>query len=263
MTGSSSAGPGARRIERTLSLDAPVDAVWKALTDATELMRWFPMRARVVPGAGGLIHMQWDETYDAESRIEIWEPNHHLRIGFPHHDPVLLATDYHLESEKGQTVLRVVTSGFGEGADWDDWYAGVGAGWDFELYGLRHYLEHHRGLDRIVATARAPFTLDRAAAWRGLLGPGGWLEIESGVPRAGGRAVGRTGSGTRLSGTVLLWTPPTQLVMTVEEYNNAILRVEVERGDHAIVWMATYGVAEGTIAALSREWQQGLRDGLD
>jgi len=259
---SGSAGSGSRRIERTLKLDAPVDAVWKALTDATELMRWFPMRARVVPGPGGSIHMQWDDTYDAESRIEIWEPDQHLRIGFPHHGPVLLATDYHLESDKGRTVLRVVTSGFGEGSDWDDWYAGVGSGWDFELEGLKHYLEHHRGQDRLVATARGAFTMTRAEAWHRLVGPGGWFEIESGVPQAGTRATGRARSGASLSGTVLLWAPPTQLVMTVEQYNHAILRVEVEQGDHAIVWMATYGVAEETVAGVSREWRQSLRDAL-
>jgi len=89
-----------RRIERTLSIGAPVDAVWKALTDATELMRWFPLRATVSPGAGGLIHMEWDETYNADSTIEAWEPGRHLRIGFPHHPPVLLATDYYLKATR-------------------------------------------------------------------------------------------------------------------------------------------------------------------
>ena len=190
-------GPTSRRIERELTIDAPVDAVWKALTDATELTRWFPLRATVSPGPGGVIHMAWDETYDADSRIEVWEPGHHLRIGFPHHPPVLLATDYYLASDKGRTVLRVVTSGFGEGTDWDDWYAGVGSGWDFELRGLKHYLEHHRGEDRVVASARRPFRVDRNEAWSRLAGPGGWLA--------------RTG----LTGTELLRTPPTQLVMTV------------------------------------------------
>jgi len=240
MTASPSAGPEARRVERSVNIAAPVDAVWRALTDATELTRWFPMRARVIPGAGGLIHMQWDETYDAESRIEAWEPNRHLRIGFPHHPPVLLATDYYLESDKGRTVLRVVTSGFGEGADWDEWFGGVSAGWDFELRGLKHYLEHHRGRDRVVAMARVPFTRDRAEVWQELTGPGGWLE--------------RTG----LSGTVLLKTAPTQLVMTVAQYNNAILRVEIEMRRHVIAWMATYGVATDTVNAAQREWQRSL-----
>lgn len=84
---------GPRTVERTLVIDAPAAAVWKALTDAMELTRWFPMRARVTPGPGGAIHMHWDETYDAESRIDIWEPGRRLRIGFPRHDPVLLTTE--------------------------------------------------------------------------------------------------------------------------------------------------------------------------
>jgi len=239
-------GPTSRRIEREIIIDAPVDSVWKALTDASELTRWFPLRATVSPGPGGVIHMAWDETYDADSRIEIWEPGRHLRIGFPHHPPVLLATDYYLESEKGRTVLRVVTSGFGEGTDWDDWYAGVGSGWDFELRGLKHYLEHHRGENRVVASARRPFHIDRSEAWTRLTGPEGWLA--------------RTG----FTGTELHRTPLTQLVMTVQQHNNAIMRIELEPvGRHAIVWLAAWGVAQETVAGLAREWPGSLSAALE
>ena len=229
-----------RRVEQTLVIDAPVDAVWKALTDATELTRWFPLSARVTPGAGGVIRMRWDEGYDADSAIEIWNPNRHLRIGFPHHPPVLLATDYHLESERGRTILRVVTSGFGEGNDWDDWYAGVSAGWDFELRGLKHYLEHHRGKDRLVASARQALSISRESAWERLTGPGGWLE--------------RTG----LTGATLLRTPPVQLVMTVDQYNNGILRIELEFGNRVIAWLATWGASSKAVESINAEWQRTL-----
>lgn len=236
--------PESRRVERVFAIDAPVDAVWKALTDASELTRWFPLRASVKPGPRGVIHMEWDETYDADSRIEIWEANRHLRLAFPHHPPMLLATDYHLETDKGRTILRVVTSGFGDGTDWDDWYSGVSAGWDFELRGLKHYLEHHRGKDRVVATARCAFTLDRATVWERLAGAGGWLE--------------RTG----LRGTVLHHAPPVQLVTTVDQYDNALLRVEVEVGHHVIVWLATWGVAREPLDELGRDWQHSLASAL-
>ncbi|HKP28224.1 MAG TPA: SRPBCC domain-containing protein [Gemmatimonadales bacterium] len=229
-----------RRVEQTLAIDAPVDAVWKALTDATELTRWFPLAASVIPGAGGVIRMGWDESYDADSAIEIWEPNRHLRIGFPHHPPVLLATDYHLESTRGRTILRVVTSGFGEGSDWDDWYSGVSAGWDFELRGLKHYLEHHRGEDRMVASARHPLSIPRESAWDRLTGRGGWLEH------------------TGLSGSVLVRTPPVQLVMSVDQLNDGILRVELEFGNRVIAWLATWGVPRATIDTINVEWQRTL-----
>lgn len=104
-----------RVVEREITLDAPSAAVWKALTDAAELMRWFPLEARVSPGRGGAVWMRWDDAYDAESAIDIWEPERHLRIRFPHERAMHLATDYYLEGRGGGTVLRVVTSGFGAG----------------------------------------------------------------------------------------------------------------------------------------------------
>jgi uncharacterized protein YndB with AHSA1/START domain len=229
-----------RRVEQTLAIDGPVDAVWKALTDATELTRWFPLGASVVPGAGGVIHMRWDDGYDADSTIEIWEPNRHLRIGFPHHPPVLLATDFHLESDRGRTILRVVTSGFGQGNDWDDWYAGVRAGWDFELRGLKHYLEHHRGQDRLVASARHPLSIPRESVWERLTGPGGWLV--------------RTG----LTGTTLFRSPPVQLVMTVDQLNNGLLRIELEFGNRVVAWLSTWGAPPAVVEAINTEWQQTL-----
>jgi uncharacterized protein YndB with AHSA1/START domain len=44
-----------RRVEREIEINAVVEDVWKALTDANELARWFPLEARVTPGVGGKI----------------------------------------------------------------------------------------------------------------------------------------------------------------------------------------------------------------
>ncbi len=49
----------ARAVEREIEIDAPVGAVWKALTDAEELTRWFPLNAGVTPGVGGSVWMSW------------------------------------------------------------------------------------------------------------------------------------------------------------------------------------------------------------
>ena len=39
-----------RVIEKQIRIAAPTDVVWKALTDAEELTRWFPLDAKVKPG---------------------------------------------------------------------------------------------------------------------------------------------------------------------------------------------------------------------
>ena len=37
--------PGTRVITKEIVIDAPIEAVWKALTDAEELCNWFPLQA--------------------------------------------------------------------------------------------------------------------------------------------------------------------------------------------------------------------------
>jgi uncharacterized protein YndB with AHSA1/START domain len=34
-----------RKIEITKEIDAPIDVVWRALTEARDLEQWFPVRA--------------------------------------------------------------------------------------------------------------------------------------------------------------------------------------------------------------------------
>ena len=48
-----------RRLEKEIEIAVPIEEVWKALTDANELARWFPLEARVTPGLGGNIFVSW------------------------------------------------------------------------------------------------------------------------------------------------------------------------------------------------------------
>lgn len=38
-----------RSVEQIIEIDAPVEAIWKALTDAEEMTRWFPLEAGTNP----------------------------------------------------------------------------------------------------------------------------------------------------------------------------------------------------------------------
>jgi uncharacterized protein YndB with AHSA1/START domain len=242
-----------RVVERTVALDVPVEVVWRALTDAAELTRWFPLEARVTPGAGGSIWMRWDDVYDEVSPIEIWEPGRRLRLGFPNDAPVRLATDYYLEGDGGGTILRVVTSGFGTGSDWDEWYDGVTTGWAFELRSLKHYLERHRGVDRAAVYLRLPCRGDAAAGWHRVIGERGWFRLEApaGLPAEARCA---TASGHVLTGAIEQWRPGRQAVMTVREWNDALFRVERDR-NAVIVWMSVWGLPAADVRALEQEWR--------
>lgn len=249
-----------RAVERSVTLNASPDVVWKALTDARELTRWFPLDADVQPGPGGMIHMRWGEAYDDTSRIQVWEPGRHLRIGFPTEGPAPVVTDYYLEAQGGSTVLRVVTSGFGEGDDWEQFYDGVSAGWDFELRSLKHYLERHRGEDRQVAWVTAPYPDgDRAAAWAAVTGADGFFGAAGlGALREGGSLAARTRDGTELTGEVLIYRPPRILVARIENWNDALFRLELEGHKGVWLWFATWGVTPEKIGAVEERWRKEL-----
>jgi uncharacterized protein YndB with AHSA1/START domain len=51
--------PKKERREKEIEIAVPIEEVWKALTDANELARWFPLEARVTPGLGGKIFVSW------------------------------------------------------------------------------------------------------------------------------------------------------------------------------------------------------------
>src|SRR5262245_26016559 len=66
--------------ETRVEIDAQVDEVWKALTEAKEIARWFAPNMTVQPGAGGSVTADWGSGLLWKNAIEVWEPNRHLRL---------------------------------------------------------------------------------------------------------------------------------------------------------------------------------------
>ena len=260
--------PDTRSIETRLEINVPVDAVWKALTDAEEITRWFSPQAAVTPGAGGSVCWTWDDVVEWDSRIEIWEPQRHLRLLYDKPPPApdkagaQLAMDFYLEGLAGETVLRLVHSGFGRGADWDDEYDGVRRGWQYELRSMRHYLENHRGQNRNVVFLRRHFEVSEDQAWDRLSGLLGLPNRrDPGQLREGGRYEITTATGDVFRGEVLVFSPPKEFCATVENLNNGLLRVAPElcAGRPEVwVWFATYGIDQSQLAELRNRWEARL-----
>lgn len=262
---------GPRKIEKEIRILAPVEDVWKALTDAEELARWFPLEARVTLGEGGAIWMSWKNEFQFNTPIGAWKPNEHLRLiymeptpaakpgepGMPFEVPFQVALDYHLEGKGGETILRLVHSGFSREASWDGQYDGTISGWDFQLGGLKLYLERHRGTPRrcIVCRAFIPH-LSVKEAWKRIMGPKGLVAVEHPAPTAPHeRYAITTARGDRLEGIVGSFAPPKDFSATVTNWNDAWLRLHID--DIALfcrrdvnLWMSTYGVPEDRVAKL-------------
>lgn len=45
--------------------------MWRAISDAEELQRWFPLSAEVEPGEGGTVTLAWGPDVAGTGRIEV------------------------------------------------------------------------------------------------------------------------------------------------------------------------------------------------
>ena len=255
----------ARVIETTLEIDAPVSAVWKAITDPRELERWFPLQAKVTPGVGGEVFLSWGPPWEGGSRIETWDENKRLVTrGFMEHGDASML-EYTLEAKGGKTLLRLVHSGFAPGSDWEDeLFGGTERGWRYELRSLRHYLEHHAGTDRQVAWPKTNVRGSAAEVWKRLLGREG-LTREGSIEglREGDRYRVTAATGDLFEGRVLVNDPPYEFSGTVASLNDGIVALrthdvagpEPKDGHAASVWLSSWKAPQQDVAALGARWK--------
>ncbi len=232
-----------RSVVHDVFIQAPPDVVWQALTDAKELTQWFPVEARVRPGVGGSIWFSWGEGAAGESQITAWEPGRHFQWT-EDRGPVKIAVDFHLDARDGGTVVRLVQSGFGDGAEWDDEFHMVEGGWSYFMTHLRWYLERHRGTRRDLIGFRERTALTRDEAFNRLLRLVDGLEV-----------------------TRVVDSPKTgQAGFTIPSLGDAILFIEIEPGADAVrggFWLSTYGLASERLASLRAHFTQEYRRALD
>lgn len=255
-----------RTVDKTVTIDAPPDVVWRALTEAEELKRWFPVDARVTPGTGGTIWLSWGGGMEAEAPITRWEAGRHLQWTEAR-GPVKIAVDFHLEAKGGTTVVRLVQSGFGDGPDWDDEFHMVDGGWSYFMQHLRWYLEKHRGVPRAVTVFREGVAMTQLEALQRLLGPAGLSTDGSLLSAATGAPyVATTSAGDRISGTVIAAKHETgQVGLTISELREAVLFLEMEpapEGVRAAMWLSTYGLDAAQLSDVQRRFDGLYRNAL-
>ena len=137
------------QIEKEILIDAPVDVVWRVVTQPEQMDRWFSERAEFepTPGAGGRIRMSARTTYNIE--VEAMEPNRRFAFRWVHPDGAKadesnsMLVEFTFHPEAGSTRLRVVESGF-DTVDWSDAQKAKYAerhskGWQTILGRLRDY----------------------------------------------------------------------------------------------------------------------------
>jgi uncharacterized protein YndB with AHSA1/START domain len=252
--------PDTRSVTLAVQIDASPDAVWRALTEPAELVRWFSLTASVVPGPGGHLHLHWGEASFDLMPILAWEPERRLSIGMAKPagapPPEHVVTDFLIEEHPSgrYTTVRIVAHGFDADARWDDFFDGIRRGWRHEIESLRHYLEHHPGRARHVAWARRTIAGDAAAIWTRLAGPRR-MAID------GARYRWTAPDGSIVTGDICINEPPLDFTGTVDGWRDGLLRIQLEPSRDAwsvACWLAAWRVEPERLLAVQSAWQAAL-----
>jgi hypothetical protein len=172
-------------------------------------------------------------------RIDGWEPPRLLRLidenarpydvdggrlGESVAPPARVAIEITLETHEGATKLRLVHSGFGHGAAWDEEIEGISTGWPFELRSLRLYLTRFHGRSRHASYASCSTGMSISDGWNRLLNKDGVTltadKLEEGRPYSVSLP-----SGERFSGDIALHIPGREFAGTARELGGGLLRI--------------------------------------
>jgi uncharacterized protein YndB with AHSA1/START domain len=245
--------------------------VWKAITDAEQIVNWFSLHAESKPVVGGEIVYQWNDLR-CPCRIQQLEPEKHLRTTWseltaasdPTKTPLLV--DWTLESRAGKTILRLVHSGFGRDASFDAEYDGTKRGWHFELASLKHWLERHPGQKRHAFWLAVPTRHSAEETWRRLLDSKALVrETDLAEARPGQRYRHVFAIGETIEGVCWSHEAPIHFEGTAETFGDGLFRLGFEwccGKPLAYLGLSTWRSTREAVNDVERRWRASLERAL-
>ena len=149
-----------RKLEFTIEIPAPKEAVWEAISTPEGIVRWFVEEARVEPHKGGNMWLQWCEGMAADSEILEWEAGEKLVVGFGGK-----RLEYNITGEGGTTTLHVVHSGFSTDSKFDNEFESTFGGWSTYFTVLKYELTHNLGEPAANVTVLRDLPVRRDSIW--------------------------------------------------------------------------------------------------
>ena len=148
-----------RIIRAEIRTKATPQEAYDAWADPEKIAHWFPDRAEGKAEPGATITWVFDKfNYRIPYEVLVAQPAERFAIRWnppPGMSAGILEVTIHKQG--GDTVIKLVNSGFREGAEWNEEFEGTDSGWRMALALQKHYLENYFG------TSRASFLVMRPA----------------------------------------------------------------------------------------------------
>jgi len=237
-----------RAIELEVEVAGTPEEVWQAIATGPGISSWYvPHTVEEHEGGSATASFGPGPEMQVTGRVAAWDPPR--RIVFDGGEGVPgLAFEWLVEArDGGSCIVRLVNTGFGDGAPWDDQYDQMHEGWKVFLRNLQLHLRYFRGRTATPLLPMAMWAGTREEVWQR-------LTTELGLPAepiAGERlsTAGRYGA-PQVAGTVVE-SGPAWVVMLLDDPAPGVCLVMAESTGPATgvsVWSYLYG-EEGAAAA--------------
>ena len=200
-----------RIIRAEIRTSATPQQAYDAWADPEKIAHWFPDRAEGKAEPGATITWIFDKfNYRILYEVLIAQPTERFAIRWnppPGMNPGIL--EITISKEGGETVVRLVNSGFREGAEWSDEFEGIDSGWRMSLALLKHYLDNYFGTPRnsFLVMRPAEFSLEQVVPLqRTAIGLKKWHTTGGEYGEVGDRFALELYEGGKASGRVLAKT---------------------------------------------------------
>jgi len=248
------------RLDLTFELAASPEQVWQAIATTDGISSWF-IDTELDEHLDGTVRFSMGDEVESAGMVTGWEPPRRFALVEPdwaalagHEGASVtpLATEFLVEARSGGTcVVRVVTSAFGSGAEWErEFFAEMERGWAPFFENLRLYLAEFAG--QRATTLRTSTELPDTAA-----------EVVAAVRRAlGADAPGQVVDLPGLQGEVASVSDVAVLVRATGPERGYFQFSGFDKGDGmSMASLNAYLFSPGAAAYIERE-QQGWKDWL-
>jgi uncharacterized protein YndB with AHSA1/START domain len=254
-----------RIFEAKMHTTATPEQVYQAWADPAKIAAWFVDRAEGKAEPGATITWFFDKfNYKIPYEILHAEPGRRLAIRW-NPPPGMSAgiLDVTIAKEGGITVMRVINSGFREGAEWNEEYEGTDSGWRMAFAVLKHYLENYFGSPRnsFLAMKPAEYTFERLLPLhRTSVGLQKWLTTSGAFGEVGERFKLQSKESGSITGVVLEKTKR-ETALSWEEIHGTLELKGFSMGPQKMICVG--GCSWGLSAARAKEIEQQMERALD
>jgi uncharacterized protein YndB with AHSA1/START domain len=165
------------RLEFSVEVPGTPEQVWQAIATAKGMSAWF-LPTEMEEREGGSLHFTMGPEMGSDGQVTGWDPPRRLVYeedwaALMGKDPSALSpltSEFLVQAQSGGTcVVRVTSSGFGIGADWEkEFWDDMGANWIPFFDNLRLYLAHFPGQEATTMEATASHAGEPVQVWQAL-----------------------------------------------------------------------------------------------